>query len=249
MKISEVIWRSDTKAGRIFDWSVIFLIVVSSVILSVETAPEIPQEVRKILGMVDTAIIAIFAIEYCLRVLTAPKTLRYVFSFFGIVDLLAIVPFFLSAGTVDMRGLRIVRLLRIIRILKLSGYDKALVRFGKAVALAKEEIVLFMFVTAVLLYIAAFGIFHFEHSAQPDAFPTVLHSMWWATATLTTVGYGDVYPITAGGKIFTGVILMCGMGIVAVPAGLVAAALSQIRQDEIQARPKELEGGSAPELN
>ena len=108
-------------------------------------------------------------------------------------------------------------------------------RFGKAIGLAKEEIVLFLAVPVILLYLSAVGIYHFEHEAQPEAFPSIVHSLWWATATLTTVGYGDVYPVTAGGKVFTFVILMCGLGIVAVPAGLVAAALSKVRHDEDQA--------------
>ena len=105
-------------------------------------------------------------------------------------------------------------------------------RFGKAISLAKEEIVLFSIVTIILLYLSAYGIYYFEHTAQPEAFPSIVHSLWWATATLTTVGYGDVYPITAAGKLFTFVILMLGLGIVAVPAGLVASALSQVRQGE-----------------
>jgi voltage-gated potassium channel len=105
-------------------------------------------------------------------------------------------------------------------------------RFGKALNLAREEAVLFMLVTAILLFLSAVGIYYFEHQAQPDNFKSIPHSLWWAVATLTTVGYGDVYPITAGGRVFTFVILMIGLGIVAVPAGLVAAALSQIRDDE-----------------
>ena len=174
----------------------------------------------------------LFTLEYCLRVATAPRKLNYIFSFYGIIDLLAIVPFYLSLGAVDAQTLRIVRLFRIIRILKLTRHSQAMNRFQKAITLAKEEIVLFSVATAILLYLAAFGIYHFEHATQPEAFPSVLHSLWWATATLTTVGYGDIYPVTAGGRLFTFVVLMCGLGIVAVPAGLVAAALSKIRQNE-----------------
>ena len=105
-------------------------------------------------------------------------------------------------------------------------------RFGKAIAVAREEAILFMLATTILLYLAAVGIYYFEHEVQPEAFSSIPHSLWWAVATLTTVGYGDVYPVTAAGKIFTFVILMLGLGIVAVPAGLVASALSQVRKDE-----------------
>ena len=148
------------------------------------------------------------------------------------IDLMAIVPFVLSAGAIHARVIRIARLLRVLRILKLTRCSRAMERFGKATALAKEEIVQFLAVTMMLLYLSAFGIYHFEHSVQPEAFPSIVHSLWWAAATLTTVGYGDVYPVTAGGKLFTFVMLMCGLGIVAVPAGLVATALSKVHLDE-----------------
>jgi voltage-gated potassium channel len=105
-------------------------------------------------------------------------------------------------------------------------------RFGRALSLAKEEAIVLSVATSVLLYLSAMGIYFFEHEAQPENFRSLFDSLWWAIATLTTVGYGDVYPITVGGRLFTFVVLMCGLGIVAMPAGLVAAALLRIRHDE-----------------
>jgi voltage-gated potassium channel len=98
--------------------------------------------------------------------------------------------------------------------------------------LAKEEIILFMILTSIVLYLAAVGIYHFEHEAQPEQFKSVFHSIWWAITTLTTVGYGDVYPITTGGRMFTFLVLFAGLGIVSVPAGLVSAALLRARSME-----------------
>ena len=239
MNISEIVQRSDTRPGRIFDWTVIGLIVISAITLSIDTMPNLSDTARAIFKVLEITIVGLFTLEYCLRVATAPKKVRYIFSFFGIIDLMAILPFYLSLGVIDLRALRIVRLFRVLRILKLTRYSRAMTRFGKAITLAKEEIVLFSAVTAILLYLSAVGIYYFEHEAQPEAFPSIVHSLWWATATLTTVGYGDVYPVTAGGKLFTFVMLMCGLGIVAVPAGLVAAALSKVRQDEDRARSQE----------
>ena len=234
MTIFEIVQRSDTTPGRLFDSTVIVLILVSVVTVSINTLPDLPGSVQTALSLSEVIIVGLFTIEYALRIGTAPSKLRYALSFHGIVDLAAILPFYLTMGGIDLRALRVLQLFRIVRILKLTRYSAAMARFGRAMALAKEEIVLFAGVAMALLYLSAAGIWYFEHEAQPEAFASILHSLWWATATLTTVGYGDVYPVTAGGKLFTFVILMCGLGIVAVPAGLVAAARSQVRQEKTE---------------
>lgn len=231
MRISEIVWKSDTAAGRAFDLIVVALIVYSMITLSIETLPKLSDTSAQLLRISEIVVTLLFTGEYILRVAASEKKFEYIFSFYGIIDLLAIIPFYLSLG-VDMRGLRAFRLFRIFRVLKIARYSKAMNRFGKALVLAREEAVLFMLVTAILLFLSAVGIYYFEHQAQPENFKSIPHSLWWAVATLTTVGYGDVYPVTAGGRVFTFVILMIGLGIVAVPAGLVAAALSKVREDE-----------------
>jgi len=163
--------------------------------------------------------------------LTAANRIRYITSFFGLIDLAAILPFYITTG-LDLRSLRAVRLLRLFRVLKLARYSKAVQRLHRAFRIAREQIVLFFVVACLLLYFAAVGIYYFENPAQPEVFKSVFHSLWWAVATLTTVGYGDMYPITAGGRVFTFIVLMVGLGVVAVPAGLLASALSQARQEE-----------------
>ena len=105
-------------------------------------------------------------------------------------------------------------------------------RLLKALSESKEEFTLFFFTTLILLFIAAAGIYYFEHPVQPEAFSSILHSLWWAVVTLTTVGYGDVYPISLGGRIFTFIVLLIGLGVVAAPAGLIASALSKVRETE-----------------
>jgi len=123
------------------------------------------------------------------------------------------------------------RLFRVLRLLKVLRYTKALDRFKKAFRSIKEELILFLLASGVLIYLASAGIYYFERQAQPEAFESVFHSMWWAIATLTTVGYGDIYPVTVGGRLFTTVILFIGLGVVAVPTGLVASALSEAVED------------------
>ncbi|MXZ49409.1 MAG: ion transporter [Rhodobacteraceae bacterium] len=228
ISLTELVQRHDTKAGRVFEWSIIVLIVVSVLLLIVDSIPDLPQSMRLYLRNTEYIFLGIFALEYILRVLTAPRKSGYIFSFFGIVDLLAFVPFILTMGTIDMRILRVVRLLRIFRIMKLSSYDNALVRFGDALMGMKEEFVIFLFASSLVLLISAAGIWHFEHEVQPEEFSSIISCLWWAIITLATVGYGDLYPITPGGKIFTSIIVMSGMGILAVPAGMVTSALFEV---------------------
>ena len=131
--------------------------------------------------------------------------------------------------------LRAVRLLRLFRAFKLVRYSAAIDRLNRAFLIAREELILFACATMLILYFAAVGIYYFENEAQPDAFASVFDGLWWAVATLTTVGYGDVFPVTAGGRFFTFIVLISGLGVVAVPTGLIASALSRAREDERRA--------------
>ena len=232
--IKQIVEKNDTKAGLIFDYSIQALIIVSLINFSWETLQNLSKSTRSVLKIIQVITVVIFSIEYILRIIVADKKLKYIFSFFGIIDLLAILPFYISTG-IDLRALRAFRFLRLFRILKMVRYNKAIQRFHSAFLIAKEEIILFFSVTIMLLYLAGVGIYYFENTAQPEVYTSVFQSLWWAIATLTTVGYGDIYPITTGGKIFTTVILFIGLGIVAVPAGLVATALSEARDLEEKA--------------
>jgi voltage-gated potassium channel len=201
------------------------------VTFSLETLPTLKSETRQVLDIVEAACVAIFSVEYLLRLFVADRKLRFIFSFYGLVDVVAILPFYLSSG-IDLRSIRALRLLRLFRAFKLLRYSRAIQRFHRAFIIAKEEVVLFLCTALLLLYFAAVGIYYAENSAQPDKFASIFDGLWWAVATLTTVGYGDVYPITPLGRLFTFVVLMLGLGVVAVPTGLVASALSRARAEE-----------------
>ena len=125
-------------------------------------------------------------------------------------------------------------MIRLFRLFKLARYSAAVQRFRNAIGLAKEELVLFFSITLILVYLASFGIYYFESEAQPDTFGSVFHAMWWAIATMTTVGYGDVYPVTIGGKIFTAFMLFIGLGVISSATGIVASALTRARELEKQ---------------
>lgn len=233
MDLKAIVERNDTVPGRTFDLVMQSLILISIITFTIETLPGLEADTRKFLNATEVVIVIIFTIEYLLRLYVSDRKLGYVLSFYGVIDLLAILPFYLASG-IDLRSLRVFRMFRLFRLLKLLRFGRAMRRFARAFIIAKEEIILFSVVTLMLLYLSAVGIYYFEHIAQPEAFKSVIHSLWWAVTTLTTVGYGDVYPITAGGKIFTFIILMIGLGIVAIPAGLLASALSKARMEEAE---------------
>lgn len=229
-RVGEALFSTETTSGRWTGWIIQALIVVSVVAFSIETLPDLGTSTRRALGYFEAVVVIVFTIEYVLRVWSAERPLRYVFSFYGVVDLVAILPYFLSAGGYDLRSVRLFRLLRLIRLLKLVRYTAALDRFRRAFLLVKEELIVFSGLSSVLLYLSAVGIYYFEHDAQPEVFQSIFDGLWWAVATLTTVGYGDVYPVTVGGRFFTFVVLVVGLGIVAVPTGLIASALGEVRR-------------------
>ncbi len=224
---------NDNIESKIFDISIQILIIFSITAFSIETIPDLEQSTISLLNKFEIFSITIFTIEYFIRIYTADKRLSYIFSFYGIIDLLAILPFYLELF-IDLRSVKALRLFRLFRLLKLVKYNKTLDKFQKAIYNAKEEFIIFFILTIIVFYLASVGIYYFENQAQPEAFRSIFDSMWWAVATLTTVGYGDVYPITVGGKIFTTIMLLIGLGIVGIPAGIVASALSEVNNEEKQ---------------
>ncbi|GBL03317.1 ion transporter [Glaciecola sp. KUL10] len=206
------------------------LIVLSVVAFAIETIPNLSNTQKQWLLYTEYFFVAIFTLEYVYRLLSESNKRAFLFSFYGIVDLLAILPFYIASG-VDLRSIRLLRLIRLIRLLKLARYNRAISRINRALYIAKDELVVYVFASFILLFLSAVGIFHFEHQAQPTVFKSLSDCLWWAVTSFTTVGYGDMYPITIGGRLFTFFVLMIGMGLVAVPTGIFATALAQARRD------------------
>ena len=217
----------------IVDRASLVLIVVFMVSAPVPTLAGLPDWVYPTMDTLQWVISGLFLLEYAYRIWAAERRLQYLFSPFGIVDFVSIVPA-LVFPVLGLQELRALRLLRLFRIVKIARYSVAMRRFAMALKDSRDELVLFTLTTVVVVYLASFGIYYFEHEAQPEVFKSVFHAWWWAVATLTTVGYGDIYPITTGGRIFTSVIVFIGLGVVAVPTGIIAAALGQAKaNDEI----------------
>ena len=207
------------------------LVIANLIALAFETLPDLSPFWRQALWSFEVFCAAVYTVEYGIRLYLARPRLKYVTSFYGIIDLLAILPFYLMTAF-NLQAVRAFRLMRLLRLFKLVRYTQATHRFKRAFEIARDDLVLFGITALIVLYLAAIGIFHFEHDAQPDKFTSVFDSLWWAVSTLTTVGYGDIYPITPGGRLFTFVVLVLGLGVIAVPSGLMASALSRVRAEE-----------------
>ena len=220
-QLRTIIEGRDSKAGLIFDISIQLLILFSLASFTIETLPDLSESTIRIQHVGEIITVAVFTVEYLLRIIVSRNRLRFVFSFYGIVDLIAILPFYITSG-IDLRSVRVFRLFRLLRILKILRYNKAIHRFRVAFISVRNELTVFLAATMFLIYVAGVGIYY----SQPEKFRSIFHSLWWAVVTLTTVGYGDAYPITVGGRIFTFIVLLIGLGVVAVPTGLIASALS-----------------------
>ena len=207
------------------------LIVLSVVSLALSTEIDAASPLVAYLDHFETGLSVAFTAEYLTRLYLGGR--RYAFSFFGFVDLLAGLPGMLVlGGGHDLLVLRTLRVFRLVSLLKIGRYGGAAARLGRALHSVREEFALLAGVAATVLCLAAFGIRYFEHEAQPEHFSTFGDCLWWAVVSLTTVGYGDIYPETAGGKAFASVVLLLSVGIVAAPAGLIAAALSTQKRRE-----------------
>lgn len=230
-ELRKIVEDNSTKKGVYFDSIIQIIIILSLVSFSIETLPDLSENLKNWLRYFETFSIIVFTLEYALRIWLSKKPLSYIFSFYGIIDLLAIIPFYTSM-ILDLRFLRAFRMLRVFRALKIVRFTKAMDRFRLAFKIMKEEFILFMACSLILLFITSAGIYYFESVAQPQIFKSIFHSAWWSIVTLTTVGYGDVYPVTTGGRIFTSFVLVIGVGVVGTTSGLISSALSKAREIE-----------------
>ena len=205
-------------------------IVVLFSLITFTLEPDRELASHAIFRISEIIVVTLFTIEYLARVYVSKNKKRYMLSFYGLTDLLAILPAIITLGFVDLRFARIFRLLRLLRILKFVRYTRSINILQRAFRDIRGELMIFLFLTVVVVYISSVGIYYFEHKAQPDSFGSIGESLWWSIVTLTTVGYGDAYPITTGGRVFTTFILFIGLGIVAIPSGLLASSLQSARR-------------------
>ncbi len=251
-RVFEIVDKADEGdlASRVFDGVIMAFILLSLVSIVLESFSGIASRYSLYFKIFDWISVTVFAVEYGLRVWTAdllypgekhPRR-KYVLSFMAIIDLLSFLPFFVPYLGLDLRFLRLLRLLRLFRILKLGRYVEALAVMLRVIRESASQLVISVVLCLFVMLFSAIIMYTVEHPVQPQQFPNVISSLWWAMCTLTTVGYGDVYPITAVGRFLASIISLVGIGIIAIPTGIIAAGFTAV----INERAREKEGSRDP---
>ena len=225
-RVFEIISKAEDGdlASAIFDWAIMGLIALSILSIILESFQTIHANWHSTLQIFETITVMVFTIEYLLRIWTADllypdakhPRLKYIFSFMAIIDLLAILPFYLPFFSADLRFLRMMRLFRLfrlLRVLKLGRYFEALQIIVQVIKASGPQLIMSVVICFFVMLFSAIIMYTVEYPVQPEQFPNVISSLWWAICTLTTVGYGDVYPITAFGRFLAAIISLVGIPI------------------------------------
>ena len=234
-RLHEIIFEADTRAGRLFDFLLIWLILLSVATVVLESVRQVREQYGDLLYVLEWLFTLLFTFEYVLRLMSVRRPLRYATSFFGVVDLLAIIPTYLSIfvpGSQYLLVIRILRLLRVFRLLKLSEYVSEADTLRRALRASRRKISVFL--SAVVLLVVIIGASMYVIEGEEHGFTSIPISIYWAIVTLTTVGYGDLSPRTPFGQILASLVMIIGYGIIAVPTGIVSVELAQAaRQQKI----------------
>lgn len=206
--------------------TIIGLIVYSTVMIMLETVPEL-EDYWPIFQVSEIVVVILFTVEYVVSWWLSSDRWRFPFRFMNLIDLAAILPFYLSLGT-GFAVLRSLRLLRMFRLFKLARYSQAVKLLGDAFRRVGPELMMTGIVAIIAIVLSASALYFAEHDKQPENYTSIPETLWWAVTTLTTVGYGDVYPQTVMGRIVAAFIMICGIGMVAVPSGLLASSMTDI---------------------
>lgn len=227
-RLHEIIFEAETPAGKIFDVLLIVCIIVSIIVVMVDSVSHWQQSIGKLLLIAEWIFTILFTIEYLLRLVCIGRPIKYATSFFGVVDLLAIIPTYLGLflpGTKYLLVVRVLRILRVFRVLKLVQYLDEADYLLAALRSSGRKIAVFLFAVGTLVVIC--GSLMYVVEGEVNGFTSIPRSIYWAIVTLTTVGYGDISPQTDLGQFLASIIMILGYGIIAVPTGIVTVGLSQ----------------------
>jgi len=232
-RLHEIIYESDTPAGKLFDVILLWLILFSVVLVMLESVEQLNSRYSELFNVVEWVITVIFSVEYIARIITVRKPWRYIFSFYGIIDLLSAVPKYLSlvlVGTQVLVTFRALRLLRVFRILKLSRYVGESQKILDALRASKTRILVFLF--AILIICVILGTVMYLVETPESGFTSIPKSVYWAIVTLTTVGYGDITPTSVAGQFVASIIMILGYAIIAIPTGIITSEMTRASTKE-----------------
>ncbi len=237
---------ADDRLSQAVDIIIIVVILANVVAVVLESFEGLYARYAAWFFVLELVSVALFTVELALRLWTCDflrpqrswpgAVVRFLISPIGLIDLLAIVPFYLPLLIpIDLRVVRILRLVRLLRLLKLTRYTRSVAAMAAAVRERRHELIVTVFLTALLLVVASTLMYYLESKVQPGAFPNIIASLWWAVATLTTIGYGDVFPVTGLGRLLSGIIAVLGIGLVALPTAIISSgfveALARTRSE------------------
>ncbi|WP_299492393.1 ion transporter [Acaryochloris sp. IP29b_bin.137] len=239
-RVFEILEVADAgdRASQIFDISLLALILANLVVITLETVKGLTLQYRAYFETCETVSITIFTIEYLLRIWSCTAApdfkhpllgrIKFLFTPLALIDLMALAPFYLPLFIpIDIRFIRFVRLLRVLRLFKLSRYFHSFQVLGNILKSKRDELLVTLVGVLGLLWLASTLMYFIEHDAQPEAFANIPATMWWGVATLTTVGYGDIYPVTTAGRILGSCISILGIGLFALPTGILASGFTE----------------------
>lgn len=229
----EIVFEADTPAGKAFDISLLILILISTIIIMIESVPSVSAAYGRGFIIIEWLLTGLFTLEYILRLATARNRVRYMLSVFGLIDLLSILPTYLAifiSGAQVFMVIRVLRLFRVFRILKLVHMLGAGNSLRTALLASRHKIMVFLF--AVVLIVILSGALMYVIEGAENGFSSIPQAVYWAIVTLTTVGYGDIAPQTIVGQFIASVIMILGYGILAVPTGIVSAEMIAIKDKD-----------------
>ena len=238
-RLHEVIYEADTKAGKLFDIVLLWLIIASIALVMMESVRDYDQKYHDFFNISEWVITILFTIEYILRIISVKKPKEYIFSFYGIIDLLSTAPKYLSliiGGGHYLAAIRALRLLRVFRILKLARYVGATDNISKALKASRFKIL--VFISAVVVICIIIGTLMYLIEGDQSGFTSIPRGVYWAIVTLTTVGYGDIAPQTAFGQFLASIVMILGYGIIAIPTGIVTSEFTKQSTSKIHTNTK-----------
>ena len=234
-KLHEIIYEADTPSGKLFDVVLLIFILLSIVLVMLESVDYIGNKYYGILNILEWIITILFTFEYIARIICVKKPKAYIFSFYGIIDFLSTIPKYLSlffVGTHSLVAIRALRLLRVFRILKLTRYIGESTNFGRALKRSRVKVAVFLSFVLVLCIILGTVMYLIEGD-KDSGFSSIPRSVYWAIVTLTTVGYGDIAPVSALGQSIASLIMILGYGIIAIPTGIVTSEMTKSERNNI----------------